>query len=482
MGTTTKIIDLVELRADDDFPAYAAVYSPGLENPQVLSPAAMRWSDDILLVRLETCRRFWLEQKKKLRCRLSELFDPLLQHYYGEDYLAVFADHPWQCLLYLRYQLRHQGRGLYLLQSRIDQNIFRKLDWDCWFSMLDALSHHWEAINARGFNPDAFRARQEQLRRFIDRIGVNYPMDMKKADANSMMRRFGKWVAWAWQWSFTQGASLENFPWFPLDVSPVPLVKRELEYPVNQWAYIEVLLREDLDRLSRSTRADEYQHVNRLDWEIILFNYQLIRVELSFRHPYSLHRDLPDFETALYQARYVYEDMMRKFAAREHDLDLPESMPFVGWTIELSETIQLAPQLWDLFAHELGEIDYRSILSLQNKLPLAFESYHVDTAFCPEQSFRCVRPGYSAADKFDTLQWSASATNKPLFFYPQAAPIDAPDRMQKIFLERSSEPWWLGQDLLQTIRDYFQLQDHNGRRSWVYRTQNGSWYKQGEYC
>ena len=76
---------------------------------------------------------------------------------------------------------------------------------------------------------------------------------------------------------------------------------------------------------------------------------------------------------------------------------------------------------------------------------------------------------------------SASAMNKPLFYYPQACPIEAPGRMQKLFLERSSEPWWLGQDLLQTIRDYFQLQDHDGRRSWVYRTQNGAWYKQGEF-
>ena len=481
MDVTTRVIDLAELRSDDEFPAYAAIYSPGLKNPQVLSPDAMRWSDDILLLRLDSCRRFWLEQKNKLRCRLSELFDPLLKHHYGNDYLAVFAEHPWQCLLYLQYRIRQQGQGLYLLQSRLDQNIFRKLDWDSWFSTLNALPQHWLAINAKGFNADAFNARKAQLRRFIERIGVSYPMDMRAADQNSMMRRFGKWLALAWQWSFTRDSSQENFPWFPLDIAPTPVVKRDLEYPVNQWAYVEVLLREDLAALCRINRADEHQHVNRLSWKITLFNYQSLKVEMSFRHPYSLHRDMPDFETALYQARYVYEDVMRKFATREHDLDLPESIPFIGWTLELSETIQLAPQLWDLFAREFGEIDYRRVLSLQNKLPLAFESYTIDTAFCPENSYRSVRPGFNPEHEFDTLQWSTSAINKPLFYYPQACPIEAPGRMQKIFLERSSEPWWLGQDLLQTIRDYFQLQDHDGRRSWVYRTQNGAWYKQGEF-
>ena len=74
MDATTKIIDLAELRTGDDFPAYAAVYSPGLNNRYVLSPVVMRWSEEILLFRLESCCRFWLEQKKKLRCRLSDLF------------------------------------------------------------------------------------------------------------------------------------------------------------------------------------------------------------------------------------------------------------------------------------------------------------------------------------------------------------------------------------------------------------------------
>ena len=478
----TQIIDLAELRGDDDFPAYAAVFSPRQCNPFVLSPAAMRWGGEIGLSRLEDCRLFWLSQKKKLRCKLSDLFEPLLRHHCGENYLAVFADHPWQCLLYLYYQIRRNGRGLYLLQSRLDQNIFKSLDWACWFAAQEALPDHWLALKAKGFNPDAFHARQAQLQRFIARIGVSCPAEMKQADANAMTRRFGKWLGLTWRWSFTDSKALQGFPWLPFEGKRTPCVSRDLEYPVNQWAYIEVLLREDFSRLGEQFRHDDCEHINRMNWEITLFNYQVMNVELSFRHPYSLHRDLPDCATALYQARYIYDDMMRRLSSREHDLDLPESMPFIGWRVSVCERIRLAPQLWDLFARELEQIDYRQILALQNKLPLAFESYRTDASFYPETSFCRTPLGTAPAHDFDTLQWSSSAANKPLFCYPEARPIDIPSRMQKVFLERNSEQWWLGEGSLKTLRDYFMLQDHRGRRSWAYRDSQGRWFKQGEFC
>ena len=69
MGATTKVIDLAELRDEDDFPSYVAVYGRSIDELEVLSPRVMRWSDDILLFSLDDCRRFWLDQKKKLRCK-----------------------------------------------------------------------------------------------------------------------------------------------------------------------------------------------------------------------------------------------------------------------------------------------------------------------------------------------------------------------------------------------------------------------------
>ena len=480
-GGAGRIIDLAELRGQDAFPAFVAVYCAEPGNPYGLSADVMCWSRHVYLSRLEECRRFWLTQKKKLRCKLSELFDPVLRQQYGEAYLAVFGDHPWQCLVYLHYRLAQGASGPYFLQSPIDRNIFKSLDWHCWFAPQAELARHLEAIGARGFRADRFRRRQAQLRRFIERIGVASPCEMSAAGPNAMQRRFGTWLARAWRWTFSRSSALEYFPWIRLRARPNPAVGRDLEYPVNQWAYVELLLREDLERLCDQFRRDDCEHVNRMTWRITLFNYRKLDVDLSFRHPYSLHRDRPGFDTALYQARYVYDDLMRRLAERERDLDLPEQMPFVGWRIEVCERIALSPMLWDWFAAGDDAIDYRKILELQNKLPAAFESYRAEASFLPERSFAGCLPGRAPAPAFDDLCWTSSAGNKPLFYYRQPQPIDTPGPARLQFLERNASPWWHGRDALQSIRDYFLLQDGRGRRSWAFRTRDGAWFKQGEF-
>ena len=482
MNVTTKIIDLAELSRDDDFPFFAAIYSPLDSNPFVLSPTAMHWGDRIYICRLSDCKHFWLDQKKKLRCKLIDFFDPLLSHHYGEEYVAVFGNHPWQCLIYLHYQLGHEGRGLFLLESRLNRNIYKTLDWDCWFAPQQALSDHLTSINARGFRAESFHAYQARMQRFIHRIGIETPHDMVAADANSIKRRFGKWLGLIWQWTFSDSSELESFPWIKLEHEQLPRIKRDLEYPVNQWPYIEVLLREDLSRLCEQSVRDDSEHINRMLWKITLFNYQQVTIELSFRHPYSLHRDMPGFDTALYQARYIYDDLVRNLQARDGDLDLPENMPFVCWQLEVCERIMLAPQLWELFAREFDQIDYQRIMALQNKLPYAFECYQSDACFFPEQSFTRIPVGTPKADEPDHSPWSSGAINKPLFFYQNAEPIENPTAVEKIFLERNANQWWLGEDALQSIRDYYILKDHKGRSSWAYRTQRGEWYKQGEFC
>ena len=482
MPLNASVIDIGELRRADEFPSYAAICADVDANPFVLSPSAMAWEPRVSLNRLVDCSRFWLAQKKKLRCKLTELFEPVLRYHYGDEFLAVFGRHPWQCLLYLEYQRRQGGRGLYLLQSPLDRNIYRKLDWDAWFAPQARLAEHWLALSLAGFVPENFRSRQAQMRRFVERIGVEHPADMTRADMQSITRRFGRWLGQIWQWSFQQTDALNRFPWRRLETAAPPVVDRDLEYPVNQWEYIAVLLREDLERLAGQMPRDECTHVNRLDWQVDLFNGSELRLALSFRHPYALHRDAPDFDTALYQARYLFEDVMRQLSQRDQDLDLPEVMPFVAWRIGVGESILLAPLLWDLFAPERDAIDYRRILDLQNKLPIAFESYRACPSFFPEDSFSCASPGIAPQAGLDPSFWASSAINKPLFHYRELVPIPVPERFQRIFLERNSNQWWLSGDALQSIRDYYILRDGRGRCSWVFRDANGAWFKQGEFC
>ncbi|MCP4237868.1 MAG: hypothetical protein GY770_30590, partial [Aestuariibacter sp.] len=164
-------------------------------------------------------------------------------------------------------------------------------------------------------------------------------------------RRFETWLANIWAWSKTRSSELQGFPWVALQPTEPVKVERDLEYPLNQWQFVAVLLREDLVRLNARFVQNDQLHINRMVWCIRLFNHQLVEVALAFRQPYSLHRDAPEFNTALYQARFIYDALIHELQQRDKDLDLPETMPLIAWHIEVCESFELPPIIWDLFAN-----------------------------------------------------------------------------------------------------------------------------------
>lgn len=497
------VIRLNQLTTADSFPAYVAIYSPlTTTSPFSLSPNVMLWHDDILLCKVDDCEQFWLAQQQKYQCDLNQLFDQILNYHFGSEYIAVFANHPWQALMYLTYQIGQQAQGVYFLQSLLNRNIYKSLSWKFWFAPQQTLIQHLEQINAKQFNAASFRSKQAQLKRFVNRIGLTGPFDLKQADAHAITRRFDIWAGKIWQWTFiqssgfqssqslsTQSPDLKGFPWIPFAQPLRPTVNRDLEYPLNQWEYIKVLLCEDFEKLCSQFEGSENEHINRMLWKIKLFNDQVVDVELSFRHPYSLHNEIPEFKTAMYQAWYVYDDLMRQLKRRDKDLDLPETMPLVGWSVEVCERIQLPPVFWDLFAQdsfdnledEVPEIKLQNIRELQNKLPTLIEAYHCEANFCPEQSFNTAPIGSTPDTDFDHLQWSASSRQRPLFYHPESQQIDSPSIKPHQFLERCASRWWLLEDAINQSKDYYVLKDNKGHASWVYKDGEGRWFKQGEY-
>ncbi len=475
----SRVIQLDQL---DEFPAYVAIYSTsGSHHAFTLSPAAMRWSDNIVLNRLKDCEAFWITQKNKSQCDYAALFEPILQYYFGDDFIAVFACHPWQCLLYMAYQLQQQAQGICFLQSRLNQNIYRSLGWQCWFANQSVLAGHLDDIHARGFNASQFRARQVRLKRFINRIGVAGPFEMNQVDYQAFSRRFEIWLANIWAWSKTRSSELQGFPWVALRPTEPVMVERDLEYPLNQWQFVAVLLREDLKRLNESFVQNDQLHINRLVWCIRLFNHQLVEVALTFRQPYSLHRDAPEFNTALYQARFIYDALIRELQQRDKDLDLPETMPLIAWHIEVCESFELPPMIWDLFVDHNVDVVNEALLSLQNKLPVSIDCYGFEPSFCPEQSFSelsiCTKYEAQPGDRL----WTSYSKQRPLFCYPSVQSLKMFDNCQFDLLERCADDWWRQEDTRGVNRDYYLHKDQLGRASWVYRDSNGGWFKQGEY-
>ncbi len=473
---------VVRLSELDTFPSYVAIYSPSIiENSFIFSPSAMQWSDHVVLNRLDCCESFWVTQLDKLQYDLETLFTDILSRYFKHDYITVFACHPWQCLMYLSYLRYHNSTGVYFLQNRLNRNIFQTLGWQYWFEPQSELVSHLDSMCIKGFNSSKMRSLQDRLRRFIHRIGLNGPFDIKKADYQSFSRRFETWLGKLLLWTLTDNNDLHDFPWIPLQPVDQPSVSRDLEYPVNVWEVVEGLLAEDLLKLSEENTTNDQEHINRISWHIRLFNQQLIDIDLNFRFPYSLQRDQPDFKIALYQARYVYDDLMAKLQLRDQDLDLPETMPLLGWRIEICERFVLPPVIWDLFSDRSDEISSQAIVNLQNKLPVEIESYDYSRSFYPEQSFT-QKPVNRLQDRESCdLQWLQQSLFRPLFYYPVVELIEQPQRGLFTFLERSVSDWWQQQACRLINRDYFQLKNSAGRLSWVYRDFNGLWFKQGEY-
>ncbi len=482
-NSNSSVIQLSQINELEEYPAYVAIYSTQpIDNPFALSPVAMQWSEQVILNRLNDCESFWRNQQQNLQCDIESLFSNILSHHYGNEFIAVFACHPWQCLLYLSYQCHQQASGVYFLQSRLNRNIYGTLSWRFWFDNQPQLCVHLESINAKGFNAARFRSRQARLKAFAHRVGLNGPYDLQQADFQSFSRRFDSWLGKVWRWTMTVSSNLQGFPWISAKLLKQPSVTRDLEYPVNIWQVVEGLLREDLLRLCERFAQNDQEHVNRLAWQICLFNQQILEVDLCFRFPYSLHRDQPEFKTALYQARYVYEDLMRQLQARDQDLDLPEMMPLIAWRLELCERFSLPPLIWDLFGQNEAEVSHQDLFNLQNKLPVTIESYDYANSFFPEQSFQSLALNHRQDETDNLPLWRLQSINRPLFYYPLVQPIDEPLASQFTFLERSTCDWWQQQDCQANNRDYFRLKDSAGRLSWIYRDFSGIWFKQGEYC
>ncbi|NNE64191.1 MAG: hypothetical protein HKN34_08910 [Gammaproteobacteria bacterium] len=473
---------VIRLNALDTFPSYVAVYSTSvINNAFIFSPAAMQWCDEVILNRLDCCESFWLSQLNKMQCDLETLFAEILSQCFGHDYIAVFGSHPWQCLMYLSYQRFQNCSGVYFLQNRLSKNIFQTLGWQFWFEPQSELVSHLDSMHIKGFNASKMHGFQERLRRFVDRVGLHGPFDIKKADYQSFSRRFGVWLAKLLSWTLNDTDDLMDFPWVPLRSIDQPAISRDLEYPVNVWDVVAGLLAEDLSKLALEHKGSDEEHINRINWQIRLFNEQVIEVDLNFRFPYALHRDLPDFKIALYQARYVYEDLMTKLQARDEDLDLPETMPLLGWRIEICERFILPPVIWDLFSDHSEEMADEAIVKLQHKLPVEIESYDYSRSFYPEQSFK-KKPVNDRREKPGCdLQWLQQSLFRPLFYYPSIELIEQPRGGLMTFLERSISDWWQQKACHLINRDYYQFRNSGGQLSWVYRDFNGSWFKQGEY-
>jgi hypothetical protein len=499
----TKVIDLKTFSMDYTCPYFGAFYCETAKAGKdifSLTPRVMQWDESTWLFDLSPCRNFWTIQKEKKGKNLYELFEQILDASFEKEYLSVFADHPWQSLLFANFLLKKRAKGVFSLNTLLNRRIYESLSWDHWFEPLATLSDHLTYLKVKGFKESHFRSKQAQLKRFIKRLDLWGPFDLSQADVASIERRFSGWLGEVWAWTFSGLLedreqtpdlldSAENqidpgsFPWIPFRVEDPPRAIRHLEYPVNRWDVIEPLLTEDFSKLCAMKSWSEQERVSSIIWAITLYNLEELKLDLSFRNPYSLHMDSRNnFKTALYQAYYAYMGLMDKLKARDTNLDLPEEIPFVSWKVEINERLYISPQTMELISNENSWLNYEGVLDLQNKIPLPIESYVVVPDFTADLSFRSHGVGVNQGEyDFSLNQWIEASFNRPFFYYRTPLPITSPPESKPKFLERTSNDWWASENLMDITKDYFLVEDREGRFIWVFRNSSGVWYKHGIY-
>lgn len=453
-----------------------------------LTPHVMRWSSQVYVMDLASCSHYWKQQAQGAKLELLQLYENIIARVFGATGLAVFCDHPWRGLCFSEH-LQQQGiSGCQYLGNRFHQQRYRHLPWRCWFETLAHLGEHLHALKAAQFYAPVFKRKTAQLQRFVQRLELHGPYELAQADVQAISRRYSGWIARAWGWSFqpapgaTDGTdAMHGFPWRPLHLREPIGCKRHLDYPVSQWDVVAPLLKDDLARLCEQPGWMRGDKINHIDWTITLFNMRRLRVAISFRHPYSLHAEAPHFKAALYQAYYAYEAMMRSLVQRDTDLDLPEDIPFVSWQLDVGHCLRLPQKVLDLFPEQLPDAAWQQIIDLQNCLPCDIEHYAIRPDFLPEQLFNDQSIGERAGYDFSLHQWWRGLSQRPLFYYPQPLPIEAPAASRLRFIERTADNWWRNGDTQDALRDYYVLENGQGRMCWVFRNHAGEWYQHGLY-
>lgn len=489
-------IDLKAFPARVDDSRFVAVHGervPEHENIFCLTPHVMQWSEQVYLLDLHSCMSYWNQQAGRLDTDLSELYKKILQSVFGDNCRAVFCEHPWQGLFYLYYLVANGAPGVYSLNSLFNKKAYKKLPWEYWFAALRELGGHLESINARSFRASRFNVKIAQMQRFVQHMQLPGPWALSEAEVSAIKRRYSGWTGEAWGWTWLSGGGrksrrsscshsvMADFPWRALKFRQSISVKRHLDYPLSQWDALEPLLREDLARLCGLGGWSSQDRISSLHWRINLFNLQQMDVHISFRHPCSLHRQAPDFKTALYQAYYAYTDMMQALIDRDQDLDLPAEMPFVSWQLEISHILRMPQIIQDMFDMEKSAGCYERILDLQNCLPNAIEHYAIRPDFVSDQLFEHADIGAARHYDFSLQQWADVDLQRPLFYYTQPLILEKKQCAGARFIERTACNWWRSENSKDLVRDYFILENTQGQYIWVYRNSAGEWYQHGIY-
>lgn len=411
----------------------------------------------------------------------EQLRQVLRQQFPDPDAPAVLCREPFMGLLILAQMQQRQLTGVVASGDPFGAKLWRQAPLALFFQLGHELGEHWQLNRSRALKPKFhlpdFTRKLLRWQDFATKASLRTVADLETLSYPGLRRRYGVFVAQLWQWLFgggARGADFVAFPWQPWQPQPLPEVTRHLDYPIAAWQGMAPLLAEDVGRLCQQMPVS--WRAVQLDWQVTFLHMATLTITVAFRHPHSLHSEQPEQATAVQQAQYGYEALMRTLREREDYLDLPQDLPAVSWRLALSDYLavhQRAVPLWaDSHHHE-------QIAQMENRLKVPLTRFQLTEDFLPEASFRALE-ATEPPPRSDC--WQLAAHDRPLFIAKEPEPWTGSERGRR-FLERIESKWWLSpvEQWPAARRDYYRSWDGRQRSSWLYRDGEGRWFCHGRF-
>jgi hypothetical protein len=554
---------------------YLAVSSHGFNesHAQQFSPKVMLWKSltaaptladsaaceecrrDIWIFDVSRCAAYWRLQADQLGLTIYELFLKILAETCGgsAQFSAVLADHPWRAVLALNHMRERNLNGLVNTNQGMGALLLQQVSWKTWWKCVSELEALWALNRDKRYRPAAFRRQVLQLRRASERLNIKQPANLRAVSLGGIQRRFGGLLKDIWQCSFqydsasdverSSATSQLEVPWVDFRIQIHPHVKRHLDFGMQAWETIEPALREDLDRLCRSTDWTSLEKVVSLEWRLTFDDMSSRPIAIQFRHPHCLHREMGHHRTTLLQAYYSFsaahgreemsshdtsrylqvpqstdsivetfskERIRASHRTREDASDFPRAMvgqlsandpqtnqtsyhtfnerppQIVAWELKVLERLIIPAFMADLFDRTAAST---SLVELENRLGVPLHAYHLKTDWQPEDAYVLLRSTAHDTASQDYLHASliAAAQHRPLFIFSKPVPYNQKGQSSGWqFLERTMAKWWeprpIGDPVPSIQRDYYRMIDPDQRNFWVYKNSLGQWYMHGIFA
>jgi len=469
-----------------------------------LTATVMRWSEDVWILDMSGFYGYWQSRASASNSTAVALWRGMLGRVFGETmdleptkvadlspaYRAACASHPWISVLMLYAMMERNVRGLILEKSRFGRTLLEELSWDVWWKGEEVIGNHFDKAKVRGFKPAPFRKRSRRLKQAAVRLGLNRPDAMKILNYSGMKRRFGVEAARLWGWMYGEKNPEEvspgqtGFPWREYRFGDPPVVNRCLDYPLISWEQLVPFLNEDLDKLAGSLRVSG-EHVNRIDWRVVLENMLELQIPICFRNPHDLEREKGNHLTTILQAKYAFESAMREaFPPESSNEEIYATPSVLNWELQLTATLVIPNVFYDIFGEaQEKETDNEILRRVENELPVNLDRFYLQKDWLPEDSYAIEDETSVAAFGWESesdRSLNAVAEERPLYIRRKPLPLKKMDSSQAgQFLESTMDKWWKNSTAPILERHYFKHIDPDGNAVWIFQDSTGNWYQHG---